>query len=96
MAVTYLHLASGHSNTPALSAGRSISKTMVSTQSGSYRVIEGYPKIVPAYMEKLEFLAYTGSMQIKTSLFEPKPKFIRDFALPDYVRCLKCCLVFYI
>jgi len=57
MAVTNLRLALGCRNTPALSAGSSISKTMVSTQSGSYRVIEGYPKIVPACMEKLEFLA---------------------------------------
>jgi hypothetical protein len=57
MAVTNLHFASGHRSTPALSADCSISETMVSTQSGSCRVIEGYPKIVPTYMEKLEFLA---------------------------------------
>jgi len=57
MAMTNLHLALGHRNTSALIAGSSISKTVVSTQSGSYRVIEGYPKIVPAYMGKLEFLA---------------------------------------
>jgi len=40
--------------------------------SGSYRMIEGYPKIVPAYMERLEFLAYTGSMQIMAILFKPR------------------------
>jgi hypothetical protein len=57
MAMTNLHLASGHKNTPALPAGCSISKIMVSTQSGSYRVIEGYPKVLPACMERLEFFA---------------------------------------
>jgi len=56
--VTNLHLASGHRHTPALSAGSRISTPKVSTQSGCYRVIEGYPKIVPAHrLERMAFVA---------------------------------------
>jgi len=52
------HLCSNHRNTPALSADSSISTPKVSTQSGSYRVIEGYPKIVPACrLERMAFVA---------------------------------------
>jgi hypothetical protein len=94
MAVTNLLFASGHRNTPALSAGSSISKTMASNQPGSYRVFEGYPKLCHHIWSDWNSLHKLGRCRLRPFSLNQEPKFLRDWALPDYVRCFKCCLAF--